>query len=258
MNRQDVIWQYQDVIIDIYKEESLACLRGENDSYKIKDKPILLWHSEVIRKCKIKYKAFDDFKNIDDLLLYSDTIMHLTAQLYLYRPHINNPIRDAFQTSNNIIYPNNQNLEAKRYYMYSDLAFEKLYSYWDRIGDLIASFFPSLINSDRVYFITAFNIIPQEYHHFDGYKWLKGFVDSSYKQINTKRKNIVHYTSSDTASKYKHLFNVANKEEIEKWVDERNEIADFFKSQINVSLEGFYQTLTMLEEINKTLFKDID
>lgn len=258
MNRQDIIWLYQDEIRKVYDEETLHCLRGDGDSYQIKDKSILLWHSTVTRKCKLKYGLFDQFNNIDDLLSYSDQVMHFTAQLYLYRPYINNPLTAAFQTSSGMwVYPNNQNLEAKRYYMYADMVSEKLYSYWHRIGDLIAAFFPDLIKPERVFFATAFDIIPKEYHHLDSYKWLKEFRETTFKIINSKRKEIVHYTSSDTGLKYKLIFNKGNKEDVEAWVKERHEIADFYKEQIAISLEGFYQTVTMLEEIDKTLFKDI-
>lgn len=257
MARLEIINQYQDTIRDIYDEENLKCLRGDNDSYKIKDKPILLWHSQVTRKCKITY-GFEQFENIDDLLLCSDEIMHFTAQLYLFRPYLNNPLKDAFKTdSGMVVYPNNQNLAAKRYYIYSDIVSEKLYNYWQRIGNLIGAFFPKLINPDRVYFSSAFDIIPKEYHHLDSYKWLKNFRDTTFKQINDKRREVVHYSSSDTDLKYKHIFSRGNQAEIEKWVNERHEIPDFFKMQIELSLEGFYQTMLMLEEIDKVIFKDV-
>lgn len=259
MSRQNIIWEYQNAIKGIYREENINCLRGENESYLIKDRPILLWHSQVTRKCKLKYQTFDQFKNIDDLLLYSDQVMHFTAQLYLYRPYLNNPLDDAFaMQSGMMVYPNYQNLEAKRYNMYTDIVSEKLYSYWHRIGDLIAAFFPELIKPERVFFATAFDIIPKEYHNIESYKWLKNFRETTFKEINSKRKEIVHYTSSDTESKYKLMFNKGEREEVETWVSERHRIADEFKNQIDISIEGFYQTMLMLEEINKTLFADIE
>ena len=257
MDKREIIHQYQDIIRNVYEEEALQCLRGDNDSYKIKDKSILMWHSQVTRRCVVKYQVLDQFKNIDDLLLCSDEVLHFTGQLYLYRPYINNPIQDAFNTSSMNVYPNRQNLEAKRYYMYADIASEKLYSYWHRVGDLIAAFFPDLIKPERVYFPTAFDIIPKDFHHLDSYIWLKNFRENDYKKINAKRKEIVHYSSSDTDLKYKHLFTKGSKEEVQKWIEERHQIPDFFKRQIEVSIEGFYQTLKMLEEIDKIIFNDV-
>ncbi len=258
MNRHTIIQLYQDTIITIYHEENLTCLRGLDNNYQLKDKQFLQWHSEVTRKCRVKYQKFNAFKNIDDLLLYSDEVMYFTAQLYLYRPYINNPLREAFRHQQKIVYPNNQNFEAKRYNIYSDIAMEKLYSYWHRIGDLIASFFPDLIKPERVYFPTAFDIIPETFHNHDSYKWLKEFREITYKKLNGKRKEIVHYTSSDTDVRYKHLSVATEKEGIEKWIEARNSIPDFFKEQMPISLEGFYQTITLLEIIDKEMFKDIE
>lgn len=259
MEKQEIFIEYQKAVREIYEEENLLCLRGEKDNYELMGKPILSWHSQVTRKCKVKYQQFDNFKNIDDLLLRSDEIMHFTAQLYLIRPYINNPLDDRHYVSGweRWVYPNNQNLEAKRYYMYGDITFQNLYNYWHRIGNLIAAFFPNLINSDRVYFHTAFDIIPQQYHGLESYKWLKNFRETEYRQLNNKRREIVHYTSSDTDLKYKHIFSKGTKEDIEAWVAERHQIPDYFKKQIQFTLEGFWQTLTMLEEIDKVLFNDI-
>lgn len=257
MNNNEIIWAYHGAIQDIYRLESLKCLRGENDSYMIKDKQILLWHSSVTRRCMIKYE-FDRSKNLDDLLLHSDEIMHFTAQLYLYKPYLNDPIKDAVITSVTPIYPNIQNFEAKRYYMYTDIVCEKLYSFWHRIGDLIASFFPNLISKNRIYFTTAFDVIPKEYHDHESYIWLKYFRENEYKELNEKRREIVHYSSTNTQSLYSHLFDVGDKQEIEKWIQERGEITEFSKRHLYLSLDGVYHTLTLLEHIEKIIFNDIE
>jgi len=259
MKRHQSIINYDLAINEVWVEENLKYLRGENDNYEIKDKNLLVWHSAVTRRAKIKYNGrFNDFKNIDELLLYSDEIMHFTAQLYLYRPYLNNPLRDQYTIGSITTYPNYHNLEAKRYYMYSDIVLQKIYSYWDRIGDLIAAFFPDLITPERVYFVTAFDIIPTEFHDIQSYKWLKEFRENSFKKLNNKRKEIVHYTSSDTQLKYDHLSVSRNRLEIEAWISERNAIPDYFKTQITLSIEGFYQTLSFLEEVDKRLFSDIE
>ena len=101
-------------------------------------------------------------------------------------------------------------------------------------------------------------IIPEQFHQHDSYKWLKEFRETTYKKLNGKRKEIVHYTSSDTDIRYKHLNVATEKEGIEKWVEERNSIPDFFKEQMPILLDGFYQTITLLEIIDKEIFKDVE
>lgn len=260
VNIKELINEYQLAILDIYKQEDIQCLRGFDNKYKIKNKQIIMWFFDVTRRCNIKYPLnFNYFKNIDDLLLCSDEIMHFTGQLYLYRPFLNNPLIDAIRTvSGKLIFPNLQNLEAKRYYMYSDIAYEKIYNYWDRIGDLIASFFPEQIKLERVFFTTALDKVPKEFQSNDAYKWLLNFKENGYHMLNSKRKDIVHYTSSNTNGKYSHLFNSGNKKDIIKWVEERHSIADKLKEQIRLTIDGFYYTLLFLEAIDNTLFEDIE
>ena len=141
--------------------------------------------------------------------------------------------------------------------MFADIACEKIYNLWDRIGDLMASFFPTLIKRDKVYFTTALDVVPKKYKSLQAYAWLQNFRNTEYKYLNSKRKQVVHYTTTNTNDKYRHLFNSGNREEIEKWIRERNEIPDYFKNQINLTIEGFYYTFTLLEKIGKTLFLDI-
>ena len=237
----------------------LKCLRGQNNDYKLKGKEILAWHHNATRKCNVKYNGqFSYFKNIDDLMQCSDEILYFTAHTYLYRPFINDPLKDAYPFGDHITYPNFQNLEAKRYYMFCDIVIEKLYNYWDRIGDLIGSFFPESIKHKDVYFARAIDIVPKEFQDNDPFKWLYKFKDTDYKEINDKRRDVVHYSSSDTELRHKHIFNSSDRHEIEKWIKERNAMPDFSKRQIELTIEGFYQTICLLEIISVEKFKDIE
>ncbi|MBM2841747.1 MAG: hypothetical protein HW412_2275 [Bacteroidetes bacterium] len=110
-----------------------------------------------------------------DQLFCSDELLYFTAHLFLYRPHINDPIRDSFEAGKQVIFPNFQNVQGKRYDMYADVVSQIAYNYWDRIGDLIASFILDRIDKERVYFVTAVNSIPSEFHTSPNFIWLKHF-----------------------------------------------------------------------------------
>ena len=253
----DLLNEYNDRIKSIYNEYGLDCINRLDDSHKIHDKQMLSWHSDISRRCQIANKMhFDYFKNYDDISYCSDEILYFTAHLFLYRPYMNNPIDDSIWFSTRMIYPNYVNLGTKRYYMFADIVLEKLYNYWDRIGDLIASYFPELISERRVYFTTALDIIPNEYRELDSFKWLSEFRNNSYKDLNNKRRQVVHYTTSITRDKHNHL-NLSNEEEVIAWQKERNGLADYFNEQIHITLEGFYQTLLLLEEVDKTKYKNV-
>lgn len=259
MDRHELIWEYQRSIIDLYKEHNLTSLRGLDHKYEINGRQIIMWHSEVTRKCSVKHNGqFNYFKNFDDLLFCSDELLYFTAHLYLYRPYINNPVEEGFNFSGRMVYPNYQNLEAKRYSMFADVTSQKAYNYWDRIGDLIASFFPDKLKPHKVFFPSAIEAIPADFHNSDNYLWLKKFKENGYVELNKMRKQIVHYTTSDTDFKHKHLERTNDKEAMQELQREREYIADFYKNHISLTLIGLEKTLLFFEDINPKLFADVE
>lgn len=257
MEKQELIWEYQRAIIGIYKTEGLTSLRGLDDSYTVNGRQIIVWHSEAIKKCEIKFsRQFNYFENFDDLLFCSDELLYFTAHLFLYRPFVNNPVKEGFTTAERMIYPNNQNLESKRFSMFADITSQTAYNYWDRIGDIIASFFPDKLKPHNVFFPTAIDAIPVEFQQSENYQWLKTFKETNYLELNKKRKQIVHYKFSDTDFKHKQLKIVSDKEAMENLQTERELLADFYKNHISLTLTGLEKSLMFFDEINPVLFPE--
>jgi hypothetical protein len=88
----------------------------------------------------------------------------------------------------------------------------------DRIGDLIATYFPTLIKPDKVFFPKAIEVIPSEYHNDENFKWLKDFKENGYRKLNQIRKLTVHYTTEDTQFKYRHLSSSGERQKMERVV----------------------------------------
>ena len=160
--RHKLIWDFQREIIKIYEEQELTNLAGLDMEFMLNDRQILAWFFDTVNVGQNKFPDFDFHKLFDDLIFCSDEILHFTALLYLYRPYLQNPIKEGFPFAKGIIYPTSDTIEVKRYNMFSNSLSEKVYNYWDRIGDLIATYFPELIDPKKVYFTTAIDIIPQE------------------------------------------------------------------------------------------------
>lgn len=210
METKDLLWQYQLAIQKIYEEQNLTSLRGliPQHDYEIDGKQVLSWYYKSIEPWQRRPGNAVNYKEImDDLSFCSDELMYFTANLFLYRPFLNNPAREGENFNGKMLYPNRQNMYAKKYNMFTDVVSEKAYNYWDRIGDLIASLFPERIKSKNIYFSTAMKAIPVEYHACEAYLWLKEFLDNEYVKMNNQRKQIVHYVTSDTKFKHKHLKN---------------------------------------------------
>ena len=61
--------------------------------------------------------------------------------------------------------------------------------------------------------------------------------------MNEKRKDVVHYLTHDTDFRHKHLESTSDKENMEKLVNERDGLPDFFKAQIKFTLDGFEKAI---------------
>ncbi|TWI80602.1 hypothetical protein IQ13_3281 [Lacibacter cauensis] len=257
-SRENIIWDFDRTIISVYNEYSLTSLRGLKDDFIINGRQILQWYFDAVRKGQCKYyEAFNYHQNFDDLIFCSDEIMYFLAHMYLYRPYLNNPVQDGFYFGDGMLYPNYQNLESKRYSMFSNIVSEKLYNYWDRIGDLIATYFPALIKPEQVYFPKAIEIIPKEYHDNENYIWLKEFKENQYRKLNQIRKQAVHYTTEDTLFKHKHLNSPSEKEQMEELFKNRYDLADVYKAQLELTLSGFEKTLLLIETVTEKTLADI-
>ena len=257
-SKQKIVWDYQKAIIEVYKEQDLKSLAGLNQEFVVNGQQMLTRFYQVTRKGRIKFKEVDFPKLFDDIVFCSDEILYFTAHLYLYTPYINNPLQEGYWVNDTMIFPDEQNLEAKRLSMFINTLSEKIYNYWDRMGDLIATYFPNKIDSKKVYFSTAIDIIPEVYHKSSNYDWLRNFKENEYKVLNEKRKDVVHYIGYDTNFRHKHISSATNEQELAALIEERNSLPNFYKSHIETTLNGFEKTLSLIEEITEKELKGIE
>lgn len=253
LNCHDAIWNFQECIKKAYVEFDINSLRGTraDKRYQINGKPILSWYYEVVRAKELEGSKFDFRKALDDILFTSDEVAYFICNLFIYRPFINNPIKDGHFFVGRMLYPNNMNLETQRYNMFTAIVAEKLYNFWDRIGDLIEAYFKELkIKESGVYFCNVMDRIPEMHHSSENYKWLMNFRNTSYKELNEKRKNFVHYVSANTEFNYQHLDASKEFTLLSKLIEERANLPDKYLAQLNNTLIGFEKTINFLVEMN--------
>lgn len=255
--RQELIWDWQREIIEIYEKENLKNLSGLDLSFNYNGRQVLKWYFDTVRQGMNRNINFDFQRWIDDVILIVDEILYFTASLYLYRPYMNSPLEEGELFNGKMLYPNRQNLESKRYEMFSNILFEKIYNYWDRVGDLIAAYFPGALPAHRIYFSTILQAIPAEFKTNEPYLWLLNFNDNEFKDLNKKRKDIVHHITLPTSFKYEHLEHCGDREQIERILDERYKRADFAKENLTLCLQGFEKVVEFIEIIN-TIQPDIE
>jgi hypothetical protein len=232
--------------LEIYSQEQLKCLRGSTeDSYVLNGKNILEWHSEATRNLK---PDFNHFENIDNLLYTSDSIMYFTGQLYFFRPLLYNPVEYPITIKDKEYYPYHMSLSDRRYFMFSEITFEKIYAFWSQIAILLAASIDEEIDYRRIYFPTILQKVNNQ--DSESFSWLDKFAKNEYIEFNSHRKMIVHHRSLETKFRSDHTKSFSRKEEMEKIVRERDELPEYFKNHIELTLIGFEKALDLVSKRN--------
>lgn len=273
----ELINNIEQEIRKLYNEKGIICL-GMNQDYTLPNgKQLLVWNAEIIsnviqygriNSLSLNSNDFSFHQVLDNILFISREIGYFTAHCFLYVDKINNIVKDKqtiFDSKKQEwieYYPNYGNLESSRYDMYLNVVFEKLYNFWDKLGDLLwATFFQSDMPERRVDFHKTIDLISTkypEYKYFKSFIWLENFKDNDYKNFNEIRKDIVHYSSLSIKFKYQHLGTEAinksaiplnDKSSAEQFMNERKSYCDLFLKEIHNSIEGYIKTHELIEEI---------
>lgn len=247
---------YNKKIISIYLENNLLPLSGLDHSYILSNgKQLLVWENEITRhrNCSYSGSLFNYTHLLDDILICSDEILYFTAHLFLYRPYINNPLKEGFETDRGTtFFPNNINTATRRYQMFTNVCYEKVYNFWDRIGDLIASYFPTRFTGN-IYFSNVIDNLQSQFRGNPNFDWLLGFRQNEYKMFNEERKKSVHNISLATEHKWEQLNQLTNEAKTKELFDKISSYPEKFKEIYNLSKEGLVKALAFLEFLNNEL-----
>jgi hypothetical protein len=246
MTNLEILNLLHDRYLEIYSREKLKCLRGTNeDNYILNGKNILEWHSEATKGLK---RDFNSFENIDNLLYISDSIMYFTAQLYFFRPFLYNPVENPIVIRDKKYYPYHMSLSDRRYFMFCEITFEKIYTFWSQIAILLAASIDEEIDYRRIYFPTILQKVNNQ--DCESFSWLDKFAKNEYAEFNSHRKMIVHHRSLETKFRSDHIKSFSIKEEMEKLVRERDELPEYFRNHIELTLIGFEKAINLVSKIN--------
>ena len=205
-------------------------------------------NSKIVKfeKHFIKELATDsrlEFNITRDISIIQDDLIYTTGILFTLRPYINNALNESINYMGQPRVTYFQNMFDSLYLMYASFCFEKLYNFWDRIGDKIANEFPDDFKDPKsIMFANVIQKIRNTKFDDNNIKWLIDFKDTEFKDFNEKRKIVVHYEQIE--SKYKKLFldNINDKQIIENnWI-EKSTLPEFFKKHIEMTNEGIKNT----------------
>ena len=159
MNKLTEINSYLNLLNVIEKEKKLVCLSDNNYNHfetRVGNTPFKISTPEKLRE-------FDVHKNFRDLNMITKDLKIFISNLYLYLPFINNPIQEHIYIENTKQTTYIQNEYDSHFMTYVSVCYEKIYNYWDRIGDRMWFYFDVEIDPKKVYFPTVINQLKIKY-----------------------------------------------------------------------------------------------
>ena len=128
----------------------------------------------------------------------------------------------------------------RRFFFYLSVCWEKLYNYWDRIGDLLWLCLDLPLSESKVYFSHVIKELEKRCGASENFSHLRAFHESDYQNItNRARIDVVHYQQTDTAFFWDWLTNVTNGDEIRRIQAWRDSQPELLKTQTQLAMAGF-------------------
>lgn len=252
MREMIFINEYQQKLNEIYDKEKLVCL-SDWDLVKFNDKNSLQFISDNCSAARNKVNSEGIFDTIvDDLISsISQDIKFSLGNIYLYKElGINNFLNEHTTTpQRETVFTYRQTLGDRRFFFYVSVCFEKLYNFWDRIGDLLSLTLDLKIEPKEIYFPRVIKEIEKLNSQSVNLKFLKEFSENEYQDIlNRIRKLIVHYRQKDTYFRFEWLKNLNNGEAIRKLQQEKDELPGLLKGQMNITIDGFKSAILLINQ----------
>lgn len=231
----------QDIRIAIYKNNDIAQVKADYSSEYFNPN-LFLKYSDVC-SAKNKYECIKDF---NDLECISEDITSNVSYLIMYKPYVQDFLANPQYFEGEILYTYFHTFYDKQYYFIASQTIQLLYNFWDKIGDLINLFFEKINKDKNIYFPDVINKIPEECKN-ENYNWLSAFKDHEYKDLNKKRKQIVHYKGLESSAMNKVISNLSNREELEILQKEKMDLIPYLIDHCEKTLLGFEQALKLIE-----------
>ncbi|MGC4020957.1 MAG: Cthe_2314 family HEPN domain-containing protein [Cyclobacteriaceae bacterium] len=244
MTSKEILDLIRDQILEVYSSQNMTCL--SDNQYNYNGVNIM-----AVPNSQLTIENWNSYKNLRDIVNCNQDLMYFAANLFLYRPYINNPLKEVdTQTMKFPVFHYHQNIYDHRYCTYVSNCFEKAYNYWDRIGDLLYSFYPSIIPNIRsVDFSRVIDKIYEIGERDADFIWLHNFKQNEYSILNGYRKDVVHYYQYETSYHFEHISNSTKPDVITKIWKEKSELPEYFKAQLEISCEGCLRTYAYLNKV---------
>lgn len=244
--------EYEAEIKKICDENQIYCL-SNFDKVKFDDKNALEFLSKI---SKTRGTLNNDGKF--DMLLgdlinsISPAIKFSIANMFLYLKFANNYERETVDINGLPVTTYFKTIGDARYFYYLNASFEKLYNYWDRIGDILEFSFNLRLNQHQIYYGVVIDRLSAQNIRSDNLSWLKTFKEVDYsKYLNRIRKLVVHERQKDTYFFYEWLSSISSgnhRGRMRELQMEKESYPGILKEQLNIANQGFEKMVYLISE----------
>lgn len=226
----------QDYLINLYSKRYFRNFQNEISANNIEENNELFDDEKAELQIEKIWKISFDIKNCnDDLKLF-------IANLYLFHPHINDPTKEKNHIEGRVLHSYNQNFSDWNYSSLVSCCFEKLYNYWDRMGDFLALYLISDIKNETVInfaFVIDYLDKQERFSEDKNFMFLKSFKETEFKEFNKNRKEVVHYNHFETTYRYDFIKFKNDEDKINDLWKWKNEMPEYFKNHLELTIKGY-------------------
>lgn len=246
--------EYNQKLEEISKKEKLFSLADGQVQFENKGAMHFL---DIITKTRLRLNSTGciDLLTSDLIDSISPDIKFSLANLYLYLPDSNNFLQELRNRNGQNFATYNQTIADKRFFYYVNSTFEKLYNFWDRIGDVLAMALKLPISPRSIYFHTVIEELNTMGVISKNLEWLNNFKHNEYDPyLNKLRIKIVHDRQKDTYFRFKWVNSFLEPNEnvisfLGGLQEEKDGLPGNLKKQFQLSNVGFEKTIRLIEEI---------
>lgn len=213
----------------------------------ILDEKFFTYFSDTLRETKdYRVKEINNFFLWDDFSFCIHNIDNLISELILFKPYLWDFEKNKQWHHDKFIYTYFPSFYDTQYIFLSEQIFQGLYVFWDRIANLLEKYFTIKTNKRSIYF---YDLVPNfpENHKNEFYDWISNFYENDFKNLNTKRIEVVHKIGMGTNYFASFLERNTEEDKIKELQFERDNLTTYFIEQYKLCVEGLNKVLDLIK-----------
>ncbi len=192
-------------------------------------------------KQNVRGLPYSDFQIYEELDGITQDLKYIIGIMTLMQPHLANlPLEQGVYSMKS---------EDQIYLRYATFAFQSVYNFWDRLGDLIYIYFETNLNPTSVYFGRVIDRIEDKYKTTEAYVELKNFYDRHLRIFLDERHQIVHHFQLKSKTRWEHIEHHPDMTKLKEDFAKTHGYLYTLKNQLHNCFQGYLLTLKFISAL---------